>query len=85
MNKRIFLLLITVTSLGIGAFAFQQSHPVFLYEKMAQLGYPDMQYRVGAMYANGQSVTRDYNQAAEWYSKAAAQGNMDAQYSLGVM
>jgi hypothetical protein len=30
-------------------------------------------------------VTRDYAEAAKWYGLAAAQGDADAQYSLGIL
>ena len=34
------------------------------------------------MYANGQSVPKDFTQAVYWYKKAAEQGLPDAQYKL---
>jgi TPR repeat protein len=37
------------------------------------------------MYANGQGVRRDDAQAAEWYRRAAEQGDASAQNNLGVM
>ncbi len=37
------------------------------------------------MYSYGQGVRQDYVEAAKWYRKAAAQGNIIAQYNLGVM
>jgi TPR repeat protein len=43
------------------------------------------QFNLGLMYYNGQGVTQDYSQAADWYRKAAAQGNAAAQYNLGLM
>jgi hypothetical protein len=36
------------------------------------------------MYANGQGVQQDYREAANWYRKAAEQGNPTAQNNLGV-
>jgi hypothetical protein len=35
------------------------------------------------MYAKGRGVPQDYGQAADWYQKAAEQGNANAQLSLG--
>ncbi len=32
------------------------------------------------MFENGQGVTSDIKQAAQWYQKAALQGNSDALY-----
>ena len=37
------------------------------------------------MYANGLGVEQDYLTAADWYRKAADQGNVDAQYNLSVV
>ena len=37
------------------------------------------------MYAKGQGVQQDYQQAVQWYRKAAEQGNADAQNNLGLM
>jgi TPR repeat protein len=37
------------------------------------------------MYERGWGVVKDEAQAVAWYRKAAAQGNVNAQYNLGVM
>jgi TPR repeat protein len=37
------------------------------------------------MYVKGQGVTQDYKEAARLYGLAAAQGDADAQYNLGLM
>jgi TPR repeat protein len=37
------------------------------------------------MYGKGQGVAQDYTEAARWYRLAAAQGNANAQYGLGIM
>lgn len=55
------------------------------YRKAAEKGIADAQFVLGAMYANGQGVERDYNEAAAWYRKAADQGYAKAQYNLGRM
>lgn len=36
------------------------------------------------MYDNGYGVPVDYQKAMEFYLKAAAQGNKDAQYNIGI-
>jgi TPR repeat protein len=36
------------------------------------------------MFANGRGVAQDYEEAVRLYRLAAAQGDADAQYSLGV-
>ena len=37
------------------------------------------------MYLDGRGVKQDYAQAAQWYRKAADQGNARAQYNLGTL
>ena len=37
------------------------------------------------MYSAGLGVSQDYAKAKEWYEKAAAQGEVFAQYNLGEM
>ena len=51
----------------------------------AEQGDADAQSTVGKMYDYGQGVSQDGEQALAWYLKAAAQGNIDAQFNLGVM
>ena len=43
------------------------------------------QYNIGFMYQNGEGVQKDFNQAVKWFEKAADQGDVQAQYSLGMM
>jgi hypothetical protein len=52
---------------------------------LAEKGDADAQNSVGLMFANGKGLPLDYEQAAEWYRKAASQGLAAAQYNLGVM
>ena len=42
-------------------------------------------YDLAVQYYEGRGVEQDYTQAAEWFQKAAEQGNSQAQYKLGVM
>ena len=42
-------------------------------------------YNLGEKYYFGQGVPQDYTKAAEWYRKAAEQGNAEAQAKLGYM
>jgi TPR repeat protein len=42
-----------------------------------------MQTELGARYAMGQGVPKDYAKALQWYQKAADQGYAEAQYLLG--
>ena len=56
-----------------------------LYARSAEGGYAPAQYNVAMMYANGESVNVDYQQAAYWFGRSAAQGFAPAQYRLGEM
>ncbi|HDR2334007.1 TPA: SAM-dependent methyltransferase, partial [Enterobacter kobei] len=55
------------------------------YRKAAEQGDAGAQCNLGLMYANGQGVVQDDQQAAAWFRKAAEQGYADAQCNLGVM
>ena len=46
---------------------------------------PRAQYAMGVLYENGFGVAKDLPLAADWYRKAAEQGNSDAQFNLGAM
>ena len=46
---------------------------------------PAEQVEMGDRYYHGDGVEQDYEQAIFWYTKAAEQGNADAQYNLGLM
>ena len=52
---------------------------------LAQSGNADAQYDLAVMYAEGQGVPKNDQQAVSWYQKAADQGYASAQNSLGVM
>ena len=53
------------------------------YKKLAEQGNASAQFHLGLMYANGQCVPKDEQQAVVWYRKAAEQGDASAQYNLG--
>lgn len=55
------------------------------YARSAELGNTAAQYNVAMMYANGEGVNVDYQQAAYWFGKAAAQEFPPALYRLGEM
>ena len=44
---------------------------------------PNAQKQLGDRYFYGYGVARDYDEAEAWYRKAAAQGDMEAEYMLG--
>ena len=53
------------------------------YEKSANLGYCSAMYNVGNCYMYiGRGVTNNLSEARAWYTKAAAQGDTDAQTEL---
>ncbi|MCP4702471.1 MAG: hypothetical protein GY862_37270 [Gammaproteobacteria bacterium] len=44
---------------------------------------PDVQFKLGELYAKGTGTARDFEEAAKWYRLAAEQGNARAQHNLG--
>ena len=50
--------------------------------KPARMGYANAQNSLGLCYANGWGVPQDFEQAATWYRKAAAQGHSDAIHNV---
>jgi TPR repeat protein len=52
---------------------------------LAQQGNGDAEFLMGLMYANGQGVRRNYQEAAQWYQQAADDGQDVAQNNLGLM
>ncbi|MBE0616885.1 MAG: sel1 repeat family protein [Proteobacteria bacterium] len=60
----------------------QRGRPLLdLYLPAAKQGDAGAQYNLGLLYANGQGVPQNYTEAANWYRKAAEQGNASAQFS----
>jgi TPR repeat protein len=56
-----------------------------IWQPLAEVGNPDAQYGIGALYDHGRGVRQDDAKAVVWYRKAAEQGHADAQYNLGNM
>ena len=52
---------------------------------LAQLGDPKAQQVLGVMYQNGQGITKNSQEALNWFRLAAASGNEAALYPLGLM
>ena len=52
---------------------------------LAERGYLGAQLRMAKMYYEGNRVQKDEAMAAQWYQKAAEQGNAEAQFFLGWM
>jgi uncharacterized protein len=51
----------------------------------AQNGIASAQYKLGMVYANGEVLQQDNEQAVNWYRLAAEQGHSESQYALGLM
>jgi TPR repeat protein len=51
----------------------------------AEKGDVTAQFLLGYMYAEGQGVAQNYQEAINWYAKAAAQGHVESQVTLGTM
>lgn len=70
------VLLLYVFLLFFGAFFFRMA---------AKRGYRIGQIFLGSAYYEGRfGVSQDYAQAVEWFQKAAEQGEIHAQYNLGM-
>ena len=52
-------------------------------KEAAELDSPEAQYELATIYAEGRGVHKDMNQALVWGRKAAQQGNIQAQFSVG--
>ena len=56
---------------------------------IADYGYPDMQYELGFLYNDCDSLNKGWrsrkHEAAHWLEKAAVQGNVEAMYMLGTI
>ncbi|UXN06226.1 tetratricopeptide repeat protein [Bartonella sp. HY761] len=58
---------------------------LFLLKKSANNGYATAQAQLGYEYQTGKRVEQNYQQALDWYFKAAGQNNSFAQYHIGEM
>jgi TPR repeat protein len=56
-----------------------------LFRPLADQGYAEAQYNLGAIHFYGQGVLQDYAAAGTWFRKAADQGYAAAQYGLAFM
>jgi hypothetical protein len=56
-----------------------------LLKPLAEDGNAEAQAIIGLMYALGQGVIQDSDEAVKWYRRAAEQGNADAQFNLAVI
>ena len=56
-----------------------------LYKLAAEQGHPEGQVNLGLAYLKGGGVDRSQNDALDWFQRAAAQCNVDAQFQLAKM
>jgi hypothetical protein len=56
-----------------------------LLTRAAEKGQPVAQYRLGILYERGFGLERDHVKAADWYGRAAAQGNRKAMHNLACL
>ena len=56
-----------------------------IWEPLARQGVAAAQAKLGRLYQDGQGVSQDYWQAADWYRQAAVQGDLDATFHLAVL
>ena len=54
------------------------------WKPLAQKGYAEAQYNLGWLYANGNGMNVDMQQAFYWWKQAANQGHADAEFALGL-
>jgi hypothetical protein len=52
------------------------------YQADAEKGVAEAQYKLGNCYFNGEGVTKDYEKAVYWWTKAAEQKYAEAQYNI---
>ena len=71
----------------IPSFVYSQSFlfDVELIKTLAEDGNARNQFWLGQMHYSGDRVLKDYKEAVKWYTKAAKQGHVDAQYHLGFL
>jgi TPR repeat protein len=51
---------------------------------LSEKGDAEAQEKLGSLYAEGYSVDKNVREAVKWWKKAAAQGNPEAEYELGI-
>jgi TPR repeat protein len=66
-----------------GARDYQRAHSY--YTKAANSGSSIAQHNLACMYLNGDGCQRNLDVARHWFEQAAMQGDVDAQFNLGLM
>jgi hypothetical protein len=62
-----------------------QESDSYVTKAKAEGGDAEAQFGLGLKFAHGEGKAQDYQQAAQWYRKAADQHHPLAQYNLGIM
>ncbi|MGV3740596.1 MAG: tetratricopeptide repeat protein [Gammaproteobacteria bacterium] len=71
---------------GIRSFQTQDYRQAFIHLRpAAEKGSPEAQYAVGYMYYYGQGVIENRQKAWYWITKAAQNGNQDAQRAMRIL
>ena len=74
-----------VNIFGYGSGENFASADIDIIKSLANLGYADYQYDLSLMYANGEGVEKDLEDAFKWCKKSAEQNNYAAHRDLGYM
>jgi phosphoketolase len=64
----------------LAAKSYDKALPI--YQRLAEAGNPEAQFRLGEMYWFGDGTAADLGKARAWFAKSAAAGNADAAASL---
>jgi TPR repeat protein len=73
-----------MTALGVGATAARAEESLGALLARGQQGDAAAQSRLGWMYATGEGVAQDHDEAVRWLRKAASQGDIAAEINLAV-
>jgi cell division septation protein DedD len=79
---------ISAQSVKAGIEAWQQANyagAVAIWRPLAEKGDPDAQFNLGQAYRLGRGVSTNLAAAKTWFGRAAAQGHVDAQTTLGLL
>ena len=85
MPKLIWTVTAMIVAVTVTATVLLAQDELDVLRQAAEQGDATAQYRLGAIYANGESVPADYAKAVRWYRLAAEQGLAMAQGALGGM
>ncbi|HGN1705456.1 TPA: tetratricopeptide repeat protein [Providencia rettgeri] len=78
--RLLFALFILITSLGVA-----NAQDIESIEQDAMNGNAQQQAELGIKYRDGDGVEKDINKSIMWFEKSAAQGNVVATMSLGII